>query len=180
MTVDTMNILWGKLADISIEALRMNEPEARAFKTNKVAKLVGLLPFIAGCDDAMRSSLSHLATFVIANRGRARRVFDHAPADDADPQARLRTIADFKGGDPALLEQGMARLALCMVSGYRRDAEVDRLTGEYNPVNGGAVDSTMSAASSRSVAASEEPSVIDSIITADNAIYAFWETPDGQ
>lgn len=175
MNVDTMNILWGKLADISIEALRMNESEARAFKNNKVAKLVGLLPFAAGCDDAMRFSLSHLATFVIANRGRARRVFDHAPADDADPLARLRTIADFKGGDPALLEEGMARLALCMVSGYRRDAEVDRLTGEYNPVNDGAVDSTMAAASSRSIPDSAGPTVIDSILTEDDAFQAFWE-----
>jgi len=175
MNVDTMNILWGKLADISIEALRMNESEARAFKNNRVAKLVGLLPFAAGCDDAMRFSLSHLATFVISNRGRARRVFDHAPADDADPQARLRTIADFKGGDPALLEQGMARLARCMVSGYRRDAEVDRLTGEYNPVNDGAVDSTMAVASSRSIPDSAGPTVIDSILTEDDAFQAFWE-----
>ncbi len=178
MNFATIDSLWNRLSDVSAEALRMNDSETRAFKNNKVAKLVGLLPFAAGCDDAMRSSLSHLATFVIANRGRARRFFDHAPADDANPMARLRTIADFKGGDSAALEQGLARLALCMTSGYRRDAEIDRLTGEYNPVNGDTVEPERSAVSSCSE--KNGSAVIDSILTADEAIYTFWETPDEQ
>ena len=151
----------------------MNESEARAFRNNKVAKLVGLLPFIAGCDDATRSSLSHLATFVIANRGRARRVFDHAPADDADPMARLRTIADFKGGDPAALEQGMARLALCMTSGYRRDAEVDRLTGEYNPTDSASFEAAVHA--SAATIAAGIASDIDEILSTSDAYKGIWE-----
>lgn len=116
----------------------MSDEEASRFAANKVARLVGLLPFLAGCEEAERTALAHLATYVIAGRGGARASFDHKPADDRDPLARLETISHFQSGDSRILEAGLRRLALCMVAGYRRDAEKDRAAGAYNPLAAGA------------------------------------------
>jgi len=169
------NSLWEKLSEKSAEALRMTEKEAQAFRANKIARLVGLLPFVAGCDDAERTALAHLAVFVVANRGQARHVFDHSPADDAEPLARLRAIADFRGGDAATLERGMALLGLCMVSGYRRDAEPDRMLGAYNPVNteNGRIADAESAFR-RSIAGAA-PNEVDAILSVEEAEKGYWQ-----
>lgn len=153
----------------------MAPEEAASFRENSVARLVGLLPFAAGCDDAERTAIAHLATFVVANRGDARAVFDHAPADDVEPLARLSTIADFSGGDPGILARGMALLALCMLSGYRRDAAKDAASGEYNPINSGAWDSGRVEAALLADARAVDPGVLDAIMTETQALEGFWE-----
>jgi hypothetical protein len=167
--------VWARLSAIAAEALRMTDEEATRFRANRVAKLVGLLPFLAGCDDAERSALSHLTVFVLANRGQARRAFDHAPADDADVLARLRTIADFKDGDAALIGRGMALLGLCMLAGYRRDVERDALLGEHNPVGSGVWDWDFQERSLRTSYEARASAEMDSVLTLNQALEGFWQ-----
>jgi len=175
MNMELTNPLWEKIAEKCAEALRMTEKEAQAFRANKIARLVGLLPFIAGCDDAERTALAHLSVFVVANRGQARHVFDHSPADDAEPLARLRTIADFKGGDAPTLERGMALLGICMVSGYRRDAGLDRITGAYNPVTAAPSFADKAEGTFRLALDSKVKSGLDSVLTEEEAVGAYWK-----
>lgn len=176
MTSTLLDSVWNRLAAVAAEALRMTEAETARFRDNRIARLIGLLPFAAGCDDAERTALSHLATYVMAGRGQARRAFDHAPPDDADPFARLRTIAGFKGGDQAILGRGMALLGLCVVAGYERDRDADRALGEYNPLasnawNGGELTKELTAKAGDGTA-----SPLDGILTAEEALRAFWES----
>jgi len=175
MKPELMNALWGKLADIAVDALRMTDGEAGRFRSSRVARLVGLLPYLAGCDDAERTALSHLATLVVAGRGEARRAFDHAPADDAEPLARLRTISDFKGGDEAIISRGLALLGLCMVSGYRRDLEADRLLGSYNPVLEAPKAADAAETSLRRALEAGKPNDADAVLSVDEAVKAYWK-----
>lgn len=175
MTTDLMNSIWARLVTASADALRMTDTETKRFNDNRVARLVGLLPFIATCDDAERSSLSHLATFVVANRGEARRAFDHAQEDDAEPLARLRTISDFKGGDESILSRGLALLGLCMVSGYRRDVEIDDLFNNYNPVNKAPESANRAEAIFRSALEGSSPNDADIVLSLDDAVQAYWQ-----
>ena len=176
MTTDLMNSIWARLVTVSADALRMTDAETKRFNDNRVARLVGLLPFIAACDDAERSSLSHLATFVVANRGEARRAFDHAPADDVEPLARLRTISDFKGGNEAVLSRGLALLGLCMISGYRRDVEIDDVFNNYNPVNRAPESANRAEAIFRSALEGSSPNDADIVLSLDAAVQAYWLT----
>jgi len=137
MDTATLHGIWKRLAGLTAEATRMSENETLRFADNKVARLVGLLPFLAGCEEAERTALAHLAVWVVANRGGARATFDHRPADDRGPLARLAAISHFEGGDKAIVAAGLRRLALAMVSGYQKDREVDRALGAYNPLNSG-------------------------------------------
>lgn len=167
--------LWAWLARHSAESLRMGDDEATRFLGNRVARLVGLLPFAAGCDEPGRTALAHLATFVVANRGAARAVFDHGPADDDAILARLAPIGDFRGGDAAVVAAGMARLGLAMLAGYRRDAAKDALTGEYNPINAGAWNAAAVEADLFAAATGDGSEILDPILAASEAIGFFWE-----
>jgi hypothetical protein len=175
MNINLIVPLWERISATTAEALRMTDGEASSFKANRVAKLIGLLPFIAGCEDAHRTSLAHLATFVLANRGQARGVFDHGPADDVDVLTRLRTISDFKGGDKALIDRGMALLGLDMVAGYRRDVAKDALTGEYNPAASGAWPGAAQEKTLKDALAAKPSVEMDAIIKESELSVLFWE-----
>jgi hypothetical protein len=99
---------------------------------------VAALPFLAGCREAERTALAHLAVFVLAESEAARRIFDHKPEDDFDVLARLKPISDFEGGDPSVIDQGMKALAVLLIEGYKRDVASDKAKGWYNPVGSGA------------------------------------------
>ena len=126
---------WLELGTKIAAAYRLSADEQAALGNNKAARLVGGLPFIAGCSEPVRTSLSHLGLFVLASTQSCRFVFDHKPADDHDPLTRLAPISHFAGGDRSVLDVGMARLGLAMIGGYRRDQAKDRKSGEYNPLN---------------------------------------------
>jgi len=120
------------------EAFRLTHDEADRFSASKTAQLIAALPFLAGCDQAERTAVSHLAVYQLSLRGPSRFLFDHAPEDDVDLFRRLACISDFQGGDARVLGRGMRLLALQMVCGYARDQAKDTVTGEYNPLLEGA------------------------------------------
>ncbi len=175
MTIEAIDRLWSSLAGTTVASVRMTDGEAERFRSNTVAKLIGLLPYMAHCDDPERTALSHLATFVIAGRGESRRVFDHSPADDVEPLARLRTISDFKGGDDAMIERGMALLCLCMVSGYERDIELDILLKRYNPLTSGGWNIAETRGRLDVVLSRSADPVMDLVMTEDNASRIYWQ-----
>lgn len=178
---------WKSLVALSAEALRMDDKEKAAFAESQVAKLVGLLPYLAGCEEAERTALAHLAVWVVANRGGAAKVFDHKPADDHDPLERLAPIADFRGGDRKVINEGMRRLALCMLAGYKRDMAKDEKSGGYNPLNAKAWDYKKMAAHLAAPAGGAllmakaagpmigDASGIDGVLDSDSAVKAIWQ-----
>ena len=133
---------WIRISSMVADAFRLTGEERDRFGSSRIARLVAAIPYLAGCDDAERTALAHLSTLVLASRPSTRNAFDHAPSDDPDPMERLRTIADFKGGDPAILKKGMLTLCCAMLRGYIQDADADRATGYYNPFVQGALRET--------------------------------------
>ena len=124
---------WPRLSGLVSESFSMTPERAAGFKASKAARLVCALPYAAGCPEAERVALSHAAAFVMASYGPSNAAFDHKPEDDASYLARLEPVADHPGGDPDIVEAGLARLALMMLAGYERDLEADRASGAYNP-----------------------------------------------
>jgi hypothetical protein len=133
-------IRWSQMVDKIADAYRLDKEERQQLRNNKAARLVAGLPFVAGCREPLRTGLSHLSLFVLASTEACRHDFDHKPADNADPLIRLKPISHFIGGDRSVLDEGMARLGLALLGGYRRDQAKDRVSGEYNPLNAGVWD----------------------------------------
>jgi len=129
---------WAALAQSVAEAFRMPAAEAEALERSMTARMIGALPFLAGCDQAERTAITHVSVYVLSSRGANRAAFDHLPEDDVHPRRRLASIENFQGGDPAILERGMNLLTLQMLCGYARDQAKDLVTGEYNPLLSGA------------------------------------------
>jgi len=167
--------IWNKLVTTTAEAYSMDPTERERLLQSTAAKIVGSLPFLAGCAKPERVALSHLAVFVLASRGNARQVFDHAPEDDRDPLVRLEPISHFPGGDPAVVRKGMALLGLLMLGGYDKDRKKDAKSGEYNPLNAGAWKKEEIAARLRAEANSTKVQELDDLTTTDEAVRGFWD-----
>jgi len=128
--------LWLEIADDLIAAFRMNALEAKALRENRIARLVAALPFLAGCEDAGRTAVAHLGTYLLSVRD-TKRWFCATPEDGSSILERLRLGASFKGGDKDILQRGMSLLALNMISDYKRDLAEDAALGKYNPLGAG-------------------------------------------
>ncbi|MDR1325526.1 MAG: hypothetical protein LBK00_05770 [Treponema sp.] len=130
---------WDMLCTCVAETFRFTSQERADFALNGTAKLIAALPFTAGCEEAERTALAHLAIYMTELRG-GRTIGDHTLRDNASPFARLRLLSSFKGGDQDILDHGMSKLALVMLTGYERSQEEDRQRHQYNPLNAGAWD----------------------------------------
>jgi hypothetical protein len=127
--------LWEFTVRTVAERLRLSLHELESLQTNRTAKLIAAIPFIAGCVDADRVSLQHLTTYLLAQS--AERVFDHREEDDDDLFSRLERISHFPDGDKRMIRRGMNLLALVMLNNYEESMETDRRSGVYNPLVSG-------------------------------------------
>lgn len=130
------NECWNELCDCMAETFRFTEQEKEFFSKDAVAQLIAALPFAAGCDEAERTALAHLAIYMTELRG-GRKIGDHTPADNESPLARLRLLSSFKGGQKDIIDHGMYQLAYVMLCGYARSQEADKQNNIYNPLNDG-------------------------------------------
>lgn len=128
--------LWMEIANDLAAAFRMDAHEAEGLRKNRIARLVAALPFLAGCEDAGRTAVAHLGTYLLSVR-ETKRWFCATPEDGSSIMARLRLGASFKGGDKEILQRGLSLLALNMVSDYKRDLAEDAALGKYNPLSAG-------------------------------------------
>jgi hypothetical protein len=130
---------WTEISGRVFEAFRMTEEEKARFGGSMIAKLIAAIPFLAGCDDAERTAVAHLGTYLLSVK-ETKCYFSARPKDALSPLERLRLGSNFKGGDRRIIEKGLCLLALNMVADYKRDTEEDAALGKYNPIAAGAWD----------------------------------------
>lgn len=107
--------------------------DAARYARLPTARLVAAIPYLAGSEDPDRFAVSNLLTFHGA--AKARKLFDHRSSDDTDIFRRLAAFHVGSKADPKVVDYGLSLLALVSLSDHERDAEGDRKTGKYNPVN---------------------------------------------
>ncbi len=130
---------WPEIAEAVGSAFRMDTKELEWLRKKPVAKLIAAIPFLAGCDQPARTAVAHLGTYLLSIR-ETKPFFNADTTDDGDILDRLRLIMNFRGGDAAVIDRGMALLALNMLDDYKRDVQIDAALGKYNPVASGAFD----------------------------------------
>ena len=173
-STETVRTRWETtLAEVAA-AFRMNAEERQRFCSKPIARLIAALPHLAGCDRANRISAEHLGVYVLSVR-ETRHLFFATPDDDRDVFARLHPIMRFHGGDPRILDRGMALIALTMVLDYARDVEVDRAVGKYNPVAAGAWDADAIIANLRDRIRSVDCPEMDAIMDAEDDVENWWQ-----
>lgn len=128
---------WMEIADRVGSAFRMTGDEKRSLSEGRIAKLIAATPFLAGCDEARRTAVAHLGSYILSIRPETKKYADCSKGDGAALLERFRLISNFKGGDSRIIERSLNLLALNMVSDYRRDIEEDDRLGKYNPIAAG-------------------------------------------
>jgi hypothetical protein len=166
---------WHEIVTKVAAAFQLPKEKAAKLEANKTAQLIAAIPFLAACDHPERTAIAHLGTFILASSESCKKVFDHDPSDDKNPTARLAPIADFVGGDKAIIAEGMTRLVMVMANGYRKDVEKDKKSGEYNPVGAAAWKTEDMHAKYLAAAKSAASTALDPVMTAELAVRYFWD-----
>lgn len=164
---------WNNIVDETAISFRLTNDERRSLYSSRIARLIGALPFLAGCDEAERTSLAHIGTYLVAARG-SKTTFNHNYNDDKGVMNRLEEIGHFKGGNQAILEKGMKLLALNMVHGYMRDIEYDKSINKYNPISAGVWDYKLLVKSLTDDIKSIKCSEMDPYGTCESVVFDYW------
>lgn len=157
---------WKSIIDEVAGAFRMEGSEADRFRNHWAVNLIAALPFLAGARHPERTAATHLGTYLLSIRETKRRFYADED-DDKDVMARLEPIAHFVGGDQAIIDRGLARLALNMVVDYHRDQTVDSMLGKHNPVALGVWDAEEIVAELRQKISRTPCPAMDEIVAAD-------------
>lgn len=131
------NDLWLDLVARVSGFTGLSPRKQELLKSNKVAKLVAALPFLARCPNPHRIALSHLSIYLLASSEEGKDLFLHDFSDNSDIFGRLERIMHFEGGNREIIDRGMNLLALAMLGDHHRDRFIDRKKGKYNPLNAG-------------------------------------------
>ena len=164
---------WKTICEAVAATFRFSDEETKRLVNSKVARLIGVLPIIAGCEDAERTALAHLSIYLTAARG-GKAWFNHRKSDDADIYSRLRLGASFIGGDKKIIERGMDLLAMVMLSGYNRDKAMDLEAGKYNPLNDGAWNFEQLSTRLQNKLEATPCLKLDAVMTPEESILSIW------
>jgi len=131
-------LTWHGIVKKVAHTFRLSPGEEKQLLENRVAKLIGAIPYLADCRNPDRSSIGNVCSYLIAKHTAMKPVYSHRKSDDEDISARLRGISHFEGGNQAVIERGMNILYLTMLCNYQKDQKNDITAGKYNPVASGA------------------------------------------
>ncbi len=131
------NEQWEDVSGRARSVLNYGIVQKKWLQESRMARFVAAIPFLAGCDKALRTSFSHLIIYLVSLDESAKDIFFHSSQDDADIYSRLLPLNLCSGGNPEILQPCRDLLALCMISNYRKDAENDTVVGKYNPLASG-------------------------------------------
>jgi hypothetical protein len=165
---------WKGIVSIIASSFNMDAAKKARLLAAPTPKLIAAIPYLAGCREPKRTALAHLATYLVAASEAGAATFDHNAGDNYDVLARLATGASFEGGDPAIINRGMKKLAVIMIRGYQKDLESDKAKGLYNPVLDGKWDAQAKLASLESAIAAIDDDEMDTISDFSSVKDPFW------
>lgn len=164
---------WDILCSRIARVFRLDDAETKRLCGSNTARLIGAIPYVAGCEEAERTAFGHLCLYIAELRA-GHGPGDHTQDDEKSLMDRLRMLTNFKGGDACVIDHGMKLLAFVMIVGYHRSREYDAGKGIRNPFSDGVWDfDELSAALVRDIRAYPcEP--LDEILPLQNTMMWVW------
>jgi hypothetical protein len=131
------DLQWKDLCDRLFEALPSLSLYEESVRGNIIARLVGILPFLAKTERPIRDSLSNLSIFIFSYFSESRNLFRQNPMDDEKIFNRFQGMMCFTGGSSAIIDRGLSLIALSLLYSYKKNAGDDLIAERYNPLNSG-------------------------------------------
>jgi hypothetical protein len=129
---------WLEISNHVAETFGLSARRSAALRSKQIAQLIAAIPFLAGCDQPRKLAVKNLSHYVVSC-GVGGQVYAATPDNSRDLFGRLAP-AEYVGGDQRIVLRGMSLIALNMLADYKRDLELDRSIGKYNPVGDGSWD----------------------------------------
>ena len=126
---------WSATTDLVAREFGLGDRKLQALRAKGVARLIGAIPFLAGCDNPSELALANLGHYV-TSCGIGKKLYAATAENSTNVFGRLNP-AQYQGGDEAIIRRGMSLVALNMLADYNRDVELDRSLGKYNPIGAG-------------------------------------------
>lgn len=126
---------WLGLTDHVAREFGMSAERLEMLRAKDIARLIAAIPFLAGCENAAETAKANLRHYVMSC-GVGRQIYAATPDNSSGVFGRL-SPAKYQGGDEAVILRGMSLIALNMLADYKRDVELDRSMGKYNPIGAG-------------------------------------------
>ncbi len=124
---------WDAIVEDLTKAFKLGVKEKSSIQRSPAFKITAAIPFLAGCEDPDRCAYIHLGALIMASK--IPEVFSFRKSDLAKIKRRMQYIANFQGGDKAIIAQGMALLELCMILDYKTDLKADLAARKANPAD---------------------------------------------
>ena len=166
--------LWHEMVEHLAVSFNLETEMRERLEAGNTARLIGALPFLAGCDHPVRTAVLHLGAYLLALTEGTKEYFLHTPADDESLDRRLQPIMQFCEGDPVVLSRGMNLLKLQMVAGYLRDVEADMRATKYNPVAAGVWNAEDLMRELRARVEAVDHPEMDAIMSIEDSIRSYW------
>ncbi len=166
---------WETVSSRARALLDYGMAETEWLEGSRMARFIAAVPFLAGCSKALETSFSHLLVYLASLDKSTRELYHHKPEDDRQLYTRLLPILNFDGGNQETLLCCRDLMALCMVAGYRKDAEEDLARGKYNPLNEGVWDApTLVGELTESIEKRNIPEIAE-FYTIEEALRGVWQ-----
>lgn len=125
--------LWKLIVKKVSKLMRLKRKEITSLKSSKIARLIGLAPFLCKSHEFLRYGVSNVMLFLAGSRDE---VFDAHPADFQTYSGignRFNPLFNFPGGDVAMKKSVELLLVITTLSDMENDLELDKGKGKYNP-----------------------------------------------
>jgi hypothetical protein len=168
------NEQWTNVLSRAGAVLNFGIAKKEQLQNNNLAKLITATPYLADCMKATETSFSNLLIYLMSLEESAKDIYFHKTEDDKDLYSRLAPISNFIGGNKTIIQCSLDLTALCMLSNYRKDADLDMEIGKYNPINSGKWNyDELSATLIENIDKTIIPDMAD-IYTKENALRGMW------
>jgi hypothetical protein len=129
---------WETVSSRARAILNYGIAQTELLQKSRMARFIAAVPFLARCGKATETSFAHLLVYLASLDGSVKELFFHKPEDDGNLYTRLTPMLNFQGGNESTILCCRDLMALCMLSNYQKNAEADKASGKYNPLNAGA------------------------------------------
>lgn len=161
---------WDEMVETILKNFNIEESRKQNLKENKVAKLIAMLPYIVKSNYPERYSYANFIVYVFAVLNK--HIFLQKKGESIE--SRIKAILNFDGGDSKLIERAKYLLSLISLEDHKKDIDIDKKEGKYNPISEGDIDyETNKKYYMEKISKIESPEM-DSIIKPEEAVNSFW------
>lgn len=126
---------WQELQTYVIKSTSLNNQEQELLSQSLVAKILGAIPYLAGCDNPDQLAVLEVSLYIVAMRNKE--LFSHREKQTIRERINTGFLSPLREGDPNIVDFGLTLLELISLNDHKSDLTSDLLNEHSNPLTDG-------------------------------------------